>query len=39
LGLIQNLAITPDFQWIIHPALNLENGELWLLGLLEHLTF
>jgi porin len=33
LQLAQNLALTPDFQLIIDPALNPEEDYLWLLGL------
>ena len=33
LQLAQNLALTPDFQLIVDPALNPDESYLWLLGL------
>jgi porin len=35
----QNLAITPSIQFLKNPALNLEEDEIWVLGLRTRLTF
>jgi porin len=34
----QNLAITPDVQWLINPASNPEADQIWLVGLRGRLT-
>lgn len=31
--LSQNLAITPSLQWLVHPALNPNEDEIWIFGL------
>jgi porin len=37
--LAQNLAITPDVQLIIDPALNPDEDVLWIFGLRARLAF
>jgi porin len=39
LPLTQNLAITPDVQLIIDPALNLDENRIWVFGLWARLAF
>jgi len=39
LMLFQYLAITPDIQWIIHPALNPHEDQMWVFGLRARLEF
>lgn len=35
----QNLAVTPSVQWLVDPALNPEDDEVWLVGLRLRLSF
>ena len=37
--LLQNLAITPDVQFLINPALNPEEDRIWIFGLRARLAF
>jgi len=37
--LTTQLAITPDVQWILHPALNPNTGSLWVASLRARNTF
>ncbi len=39
LQLAQNLAVTPDVQLLIDPALNPNEDQIWVLGLRARLTF
>lgn len=39
LQVMRNLQITPDIQYIINPALNLEEDQSWVLGLRARLIF
>lgn len=35
----QNLAVTPSVQWLVDPALNEEDDEVWLVGLRLRMSF
>jgi porin len=37
--LTTQLAITPDVQWILHPALNPNTGSLWVASLRARIAF
>jgi porin len=37
--LAQNLAVTPDVQLLLDPALNPEESSVWVFGLQARLTF
>jgi len=34
----ENLALTPSLQWLVDPALNPEEDQVWVLGLRARLT-
>jgi hypothetical protein len=39
LQVAQNVAITPDIQWVINPALNPEGDSIFVFGIRGRLTF